>query len=83
MDKLNNFYNFKNPIRHFFNLDNMKFENLKSLKFRDLSWTEPIKFNIFKTEHSQRTLCFPHILNFYVLLKKIKTLPDFKRIKDF
>ena len=33
----------------------MKFENLENLKFKDLSWTEPIKFNIFKTEYSQRT----------------------------
>ncbi len=82
MDNLNNLYNFKNPIRHFFNLDKMKFENLENLKFKDLGWTEPIKFNIFKTENSQRTLSFPNILNFYILLEKLKTLPNFKNIPN-
>ncbi len=82
MENLNNLYNFKNPIRHFFNLDKIKFENLESLKFKDLGWTEPIKFNIFKTENSQRTLSFPNILNFYVLLKKLETLPNFKDIPN-
>ena len=74
METLNNLYNFKNPIRHFFNLNKMKFENVESLKFKDLGWTEPIKFNIFKAENTQRTLSFPNILNFYVLLKKLEKI---------
>ena len=61
MENLNNLYNFKNPIRHFFN---------------------PVKFNIFKTENSQRILSFPNILNFYILLKKLKAVPNFNDIPN-
>ena len=32
MNNLNNLYNFKNPIRHFFNLDNIKLpENIENI----------------------------------------------------
>ena len=37
MDNLNNLYNFKNPIRHFFNLDAMCFNSSEEVEFGKLS----------------------------------------------
>lgn len=81
MNNLNNLYNFKNPIRHFFNIDNIKFDSVEELKFKDLSWTKPVKFKIFKTKDSIRTISFPNILNFYHTVKKFTNIPNFYDIK--
>ena len=82
MDHLNNIYNFKNPIRHFFNLDNIKFDVSESFKFKDLTWTAPVKFKIFKTENSQRVISFPNILNFYHAIKLFQKEDNFWDIKS-
>lgn len=82
MDHLNNIYNFKNPIRHFFNLDNIKFDASESCKFKDLTWTAPVKFKIFKTENSQRVISFPNILNFYHAIKLFQKEDNFWDIKS-
>lgn len=74
---LNNLYNFKNPIRHFFNINALKFDCSESCTFEDLAWTAPIKFKIFKTEGSQRTIGFPNILNFYHAVKAYQSEQDF------
>lgn len=81
MKDFNNLYNFKNPIRHFFNLDNVKFDNSKNLTYEDLVWTSPIKFKIFKTEEELRTISFPNILNYYHALKCFELETDFYDIK--
>ena len=81
MFNFNNLYNFKNPIRHFFNLDNMKFSNSEDLVYDDLCWTVPIKFKIFKTEETQRTISFPNILNFYHAINAFQAEKDFYDIK--
>ena len=39
MDNLNNLYNFKKPIRHFFNLDAMCFYSSEEVEFNKLCWT--------------------------------------------
>jgi len=80
MNNLNSLYNFKNPIRHFFNLDKVRFEATENLQFSDLNWTVPVKFNIFKTERSQRTISFPNILNFYHAVKCFEKEPLFYHI---
>lgn len=82
MDNFNNLYNFKNPIRHFFNLDNFKFDNSEDLKFEDLTWTLPVKFKIFKTENSLRTISFPNILNYYHAVKNFESEDNFFNIKQ-
>ena len=82
MDNLNNLYNFKNPIRHFFNLDALCFDSSESVDFNDLVWTQPIQFKVFKTEESTRTLKFPSILNYYHTLKHFKTQINFLSIKN-
>ena len=80
MKNLNYLYNFKNPIRHFFNLDNVLFDNLETLNFTDLCWTAPAKFKVFKTEESQRTISFPNILNFYHAIKVFEAESNFYSI---
>lgn len=80
MKNFNNLYNFKNPIRHFFNLDKIRFDNSESCAFEDLSWTAPVKFKIFKTEDSQRTISFPNILNYYHTVKCFETEENFYSI---
>lgn len=83
MKNFNNLYNFKNPIRHFFNLDNIKFDNSENLQIDDLDWTQPVKFKIFKTEDSLRTISFPNILNYYHTLKNFEDEKNFHHIKYF
>mgnify|MGYP000772318239 CR=1 FL=1 len=82
MDNFNNLYNFKNPIRHFFNLDNFNFDNSEDLKFEDLTWTLPVKFKIFKTEDSLRTISFPNILNYYHAVKNFESEDNYFNIKQ-
>ena len=77
----NNLYNFKNPIRHFFNLDQIIFDDSKEFLLDDLSWTEPVKFKIYKTENENRTISFPNVLNFYHAIKIFKTELNFSDIK--
>ena len=81
MNNINNLYNFKNPIRHFFNIDKINFNNVEKLTYKELAWTMPVKFKIFKTEDTQRTLNFPNILNFYHTLKSLKNESNFNFIK--
>ena len=81
MKNLNYLYNFKNPIRHFFNLDSFKFDNSETLKFSDLCWTTPVKFKVFKTEDSNRTISFPNILNFYHTIKTFEGEANFYSIE--
>ena len=82
MDNLNNLYNFKNPIRHFFNLDAMCFDSSEEVEFSKLCWTKPVNFKVFKTEESTRTLKFPNILNYYQALKHFKDQSNFFSIQN-
>lgn len=78
---LKNIYNFKNPIRHFINVDNVIYpDNVYSLTTNELSWSEPIKFRIRKSENDFRTLKFPNFLNFCSLYLKIKDENNFSSI---
>lgn len=83
MKNINNLYNFKNPIRHFLNLDNINEpQNIEIYNLENLSWTAPIKFRIRKTENSYRTLKFPNILNFLVALYKNEKDDNFYNIPN-
>jgi len=80
---LNNIYNFKNPIRHFINIDNILYpDDIGDFELNKLSWTEPIKFRIRKGENEFRTLKFPNFLNFCTLYLKIKDSTNFFSIND-
>ena len=83
MDNLNNLYNFKNPIRHFLNIDNIILPNdLDDIDLSGLCWTSPIKFRIRKDEKSYRVLKFPNILNFLCALREFKEMDHFYDIQD-
>lgn len=81
MKNLNNKYNFKNPVRHFFNIDKISFDGLTELDVDCLSWTTPIPFKIYKTDNSERTIKFPNLLNFYHTLKVFESEPCFEKIE--
>lgn len=74
----NNFYNFKNPIRHFINIDNLTYpDNIATLDIDATCWTQPIKFRIQKEGIHFRTLKIPNILQFACAYEHIKTFNDF------
>ena len=60
--RLNYYYNFKNPIRFFINIESLDFTNIDISKH---SWSSPFVFRIRKDENSFRTLSIPNIYNFY------------------
>ena len=67
--RLNYYYNFKNTIRFFMNIENIDFSMI------DLGvhcWTEPFNFRIRKTENSFRTLQIPNIYNFKIAYEYYK-----------
>lgn len=62
---LNNVYNFKNSIRFFMNIDQIKYpDNISTFAIENLSWSKPFKFRIKKEKDKYRTLKIPNILNF-------------------
>lgn len=80
---LNNVYNFKNPVKHFLNIDNLEFpSNITEYPIDNLTWTEPIKFRIYKEKDKYRTLKMPNILNFVAAYYHYKNLPEFEDIQS-
>ena len=78
MNNLNNLYNFKNPVRHFLNLDNIIIPtNINCVELNGISWTTPIKFRIKKDEINYRILKFPNILNFICALREFENEDNF------
>ena len=74
----NNIYNFKNPIRHFINIDNIIFPTSPaSIDIDDTCWTKPIKFTIRKNDNSFRTLKLPNIISLTCAYEHFKTFPHF------
>ncbi|HAT4315417.1 hypothetical protein [Clostridium perfringens] len=79
---INNLYNFKNPIKHFCDIDSIIFpEGIDSVSIKNLSWTEPINFRIKKNEEKYRTLKMPNVLNFVAAYEYFKDLPNFEYIQ--
>ncbi|MBK5482691.1 hypothetical protein JFV29_12440 [Peribacillus sp. TH16] len=81
--KINNFYNFKNPVRHFLNINNMSYPTrVDEMGIKDLSWTEPINFRVRKEDNKYRTLKMPNILNFYCAYNRFKNARNFVDISS-
>lgn len=59
--RLNYYYNFKNTIRFFIDIENMDFSNVQQSK---KSWSASFNFRIKKDDNSFRTLQIPNIYNF-------------------
>ncbi len=79
----NNIYNFKNPIRHFIDVDKLIFPtNISSLNIDDTCWTLPIKFRIQKDDSSFRTLKLPNILQTICAYEHFKSFPEFTHTQN-
>lgn len=68
--RLNYYYNFKNTIRFFMDIENMDFSKVQQNK---KSWSVPFKFRIKKDDSSFRTLQIPNIYNFKLAYDYYKT----------
>lgn len=80
---LNNVYNFKNPVKHFLNIDNLIFPaDISAFAINKLVWTEPFGFRIHKDNDKYRTLKMPNILNFVAAYYHYKDLPEFEDVQS-
>ena len=76
--EINNFYNFKNSIRHFLNINNINFPfQIDEIKIEDLVWTESINFRVRKEDDKYRMLKIPNMLNFICSYERFKSYEDF------
>ena len=79
--ELNNLYNFKNPVKHFLNIDSIKYNaTVFSQNINELSWAEPIIFRVKKQENGYRTIRIPNIFNFICAYEHFKDMPNFEDI---
>lgn len=80
---LNNLYNFKNAVRHFVNIDSLKFDaDIETFGIKEMCWTMPISFNVQKGNEKYRTLKMPNILNFVRAYHYFSNLPNFDNIQE-
>lgn len=76
--EINNYYNFKNSIRYFINIDEVNFPfEVDEINIEKLAWTEPINFRIRKENDKYRMLKIPNILNFICAYEKFKNYLNF------
>lgn len=76
---INNFYNFKNSIKHFIDINKIKFTFKEGeIDKEKLAWTEPINFRIRKENNKYRMLKIPNILNFICAYEKFKSYDSFE-----
>ena len=81
--KLNNLYNFKNPVKNFLDIDNIKLlDGLDSFNLNKLCWVEPFNFRVKKQDDKYRTLKMPNILNFARAYEKYKGMSNFNDIQS-
>ena len=81
--KLNNIYNFKNPIKHFLDIDRLAYpSDIETFDVDSLCWTEPVKFRLRKDEDKYRTLKMPNILSFVRAYHYYKGMPNFTDIQS-
>ena len=80
----NNYYNFRNPVRHFLNIDRVRIQSgFENLEKSDFAWALPINFRVRKEERKYRTLKLPNIFNFLCALEKFKDNDNFLNPVDF
>lgn len=80
--KRNNLYNFKNPIKHFLNIDSIKLPpDIESFPIEKLSWVEPINFRVKKQDDMYRSLKMPNVLNFFCSYEHFNDMPNFDSIE--
>lgn len=80
---LNNLYNFKNPIKHFIDINNIDLPTkIAELKTNNFSWVKPIIFRVRKEDDKYRTLKIPNILNFCRAYEQFKDYDYFDDIQS-
>ena len=82
--RLNYYYNFKNTIRFFMDIEQMDFS---SIQINKRSWSSPFIFRIKKDDNSYRKLQIPNIYNFKLAYDYYKGELtnfgyDFERLED-
>lgn len=81
--KLNNLYNFKNPVKNFLDIDNIKLlDDLDSFSLNKLCWTKPFNFRVKKQNDKYRILKMPNILNFARSYEYFKDMSNFNDIQS-
>lgn len=81
--KLNNLYNFKNPVKNFLNIEKIILpDNVSSFDLEKLCWVEPFNFRVKKHDDKYRTLKMPNILNFACAYEHYKDMANFDDIKN-
>lgn len=83
MMKLNNLYNFKNPVKNFLDIDRIKLpDNIFSFDLEKLCWVAPFNFRVRKQDDKYRTIKMPNILNFARAYEEFKNMPHFSSIQE-
>lgn len=81
--KLSNLYNFRNPVRHFINIDDLNYPtDIETFNPDEVCWTKPFSFRIYKADDKYRTLKIPNILNFVRAYHYYKGRPCFTNVMD-
>lgn len=81
--KLNNLYNFKNPVKNFLNIESIKLpDNIYYYDIEKLCWVEPFNFRVKKHDDKYRTLKMPNILNFACAYEHYKDMANFNDIQN-
>lgn len=81
---LSNYYNFRNAVRHFINIDQLNYpDDIESFDpIKELCWTKPILLRVYKSSGSFRALKLPNILNYVRAYHYYKVLPNFTNVID-
>lgn len=83
---INNIYMFKNPIRHFIDINDFEYsiDGNDVVDISNLSWTRSADFVIRRHYYNNdlRILKLPNILNFYNLYKVSSVTENFYQIND-
>ncbi|WP_373205262.1 hypothetical protein [Clostridium tertium] len=80
---LNNIYNFKNSIKHFINIEEIKFpSDISSFDKTEIDRSHPINFRVRKQNNKYRVLKLPNVLNFKRAYEEFKSLDNFNNIQE-
>ena len=82
--RLNYVYNFRNPVRHFINIESLDMPaDITSFNpVGELSWTKPMSFRVYKADDRFRIIKMPNVLNFVRAYSYYCELPDFSCVKN-
>lgn len=81
--KLNNLYNFKNPVKNFLDIDRLRLpDDVSSFTLEKLCWVKPFNFRVKKQGDKHRTLKIPNILNFACSYEHFEDMQNFRSFQS-